>query len=555
MSGRSGRGPGLPRWPGDLASDCERKGSPGGVSTEPVAIDAEPPAVMRQGQEAEPHACAALRACLDELVRARVRYCSWKSNDHLLAALAGQTDIDLLVDARDAGTFAAVASVRGLKPVDPPPAAAYPAMQHYLGLDQESGRLFHLHLHFRLVLGQKYTKNHHLPVERQLLDSTRRLYGVPIPAADVELAVLVVRALLKYRARDVVKDVVRVRSPGIPDATRAEIAWLRGGRDLEAIRPGLDAISSVVPVDIVASFLEVVAGDPRSGVEVWRLSTRLRRALRNFQRRGRLPATATYGRALWTRRPRWLLGHQVEPRMTLPRGGTTVALIGADGAGKSTVAAEAARWLGWKLEARVHYLGSKQSSPSTTWLYLGFRALRRGHRAASRRLGEGSPATRPIAAVRDLTLALHHLAVGRDRRRHLARARRDARAGRIVILDRYPLAYLSERAEHRLLDGPQIESVLGPDLSWPVQALAGAERRLYRRFGLPDQLVLLDVDPLVAAGRKPDHRLDVIRTKSRAAAELAGLAEAVGASVTRIDADQRLDRVVLDVKARLWDVL
>jgi hypothetical protein len=97
--------------------------------------------------------------------------------------------------------------------------------------------------------------------------------------------------------------------------------------------------------------------------------------------------------------------------------------------------------------------------------------------------------------------------------------------------------------------------VLGPDLSWPARALAGAERRLYRRFGLPDQLVLLDVDPLVAAGRKPDHRLDVIRTKSRAAVELAGLAEAAGASVTRIDADQRLDRVLLDVKARLWDVL
>jgi len=528
---------------------------PGGVSTEPVAIDVEPLAVMRRGQDAETCACAALRACLEELARARVRHCSWKSNDHLLAALAGETDLDLLVDAHHAGTFVAVASGQGLKPVVPPAAAAYPAMQHYLGLDQESGRLFHLHLHFRLVLGQRYTKNHHLPVERQLLDSTRSLYGVPIPAADLELAILVVRALLKYRARDVVKDALGVRSPGIPDETQTEIEWLRGSRDLEAVRSGLDAISAVVPVDIVSAFLEVVACDQRSGVEVWRLRTRLRRALRDLQRRGRLRAAASYGRALWRRRPRWLLGPRVEPRMTLPRGGTTVALIGADGAGKSTVAAEVARWLGWKLEARVHYLGSKQPSPPTNWLYLGFRALRRGHRAACRRLGKGSPATRPIAALRDLTLALHHLAVGRDRRRHLARARHDARVGRIVILDRYPLASLSDRAEHRLLDGPQIESVLGPDLSWPAQALAGAERRLYRRFGLPDQLVLLDVDPLMAAGRKPDHRLDVIRTKSRAAVELAELAEAAGVSVTRIDADQRLDRVLLDVKARLWDVL
>jgi hypothetical protein len=520
-----------------------------------VAIDAEPLAVVRQGQDAEPRARAALRGCLDELVRTRVRHCSWKSNDHLLAALAGDTDLDLLVDAHDAGTFAKVASGRGLKAVVPPPGAAYPAMRHYLGLDQESGRLFHLHIHFRLVLGQRYTKNHHLPVERQLLDSTRSLHGVPIPAADLELAILVVRILLKYRARDVVKDVLRVRSPGIPDETRAEIEWLRGGRDLEVIRSGVDPISAVVPVDIVSSLLELLACDPRSGVQVWRHRTRLCRALRDLQRRGRPRAAASYGRALWQRRPRWLLGPCVEPRMTLPRGGTTVALIGADGAGKSTVAGEVARWLGWKLEARVHYLGSKQPSPLTNWLYLGFRALRRGHRAACSRLGEGSPAMRPIAALRDLTLALHHLAVGRDRRRHLARARHDARAGRIVILDRYPLACLSDRAEHRLLDGPQIEAVLGPDLSRPARALAGAERGIYRRFGLPDHLVLLDVDPLVATGRKPDHRLDVIRTKSRAAAELAGLAEAAGAPVTRIDANQPLDRVLLDLKARLWDVL
>ena len=532
---------------------AERKGSER-VSTEPVAIDAEPLAAVRQGQDAEPCACVALRACLDDVVRARVRHCSWKSNDHLLAALAGETDLDLLVDAHDAARFAAVASGRGLKPVVPPPAATYPAMQHYLGLDCASGRLFHLHIHFRLVLGQRHTKNHHLPVERQLLESTRSLHGVPVPAADLELAILVVRALLKYRARDVVKDVLRVRSPGIPVETRAEIEWLRGGRDLEAVRSGLHAVSSVVPVDIVCSFLEVVACDPRAGGEVWRLRSRLRRALRDFERRGRLRAAATYGRALWRSRPRWLLGHPVERRMTLPRGGTTVALIGADGAGKSTVAGEVARWLGWKLDARVHYLGSKRPSPPTTWLYLGFRALRRGHRAASRRLGEGAPATRPIAALRDLTLALHHLAVGRDRRRHLARARHDARVGRIVIFDRYPLACLSDRAEHRLLDGPQIEAVLGPDLSWPARALAGAERRLYRRFVLPDHVVLLDVDPLVANGRKPDHRFDVICTKSRAAAELAGLAEAAGAPVTRIDANRPLHRVLLDLKARLWDV-
>ena len=524
------------------------------MSTEPVAIDVAPLAAGDRARPADPPACAALRACLDDLARARVRFCAWKSNDHLLAALAGETDLDLLVDARDAVTFATVMARRGLKRLVPPATATYPGMRHYLGFDPGSGRLFHLHAHFALVLGQRYAKNHHLPLEREVLDRARSLHGVPVPAPDAELALLVARALLKYRARDLTKDVLGVRSPGIPEATRAEVRWLLG-QGAEPTALGGDAVGTVVSSDIVSRFLQLMETGPRSGVDILRLKARLEHSLRGFQRRSRLHASATYGRALVRRRRRRLLGQRDEPAMTLSGGGTTVALVGADGAGKSTVAVEVARWLGWKLEARVHYLGSKQPSHPTTWLYVGFRALRRGHRAASRRVGEGSAATIPLAELRDLALALHHVAVGLDRRRHLGQARDDARAGAIVLTDRYPLGCLSDRLDHRLLDGPQIEAVLGPRLSWPVRTLASAERRMYGRFGLPDHLVLLDVDPVVAAGRKPDHRLDTIRTKSRAGAELADLAEAAGVAVTRVDADQPLDRVLLDVKGGLWDVV
>jgi hypothetical protein len=525
------------------------------VSTEPVTIDVVPPTFAGAGYGPDRHAVPALLACLGELVDARVRHCSWKSNDHLLAALAGETDLDLLVDPQDGAAFAALASRHGLKRVIPPPAAAFPAMEHYLGLDRGSGRLFHLHVYFQLVLGARFVKNHRLPVERELLDRTRKLSGIPVPPAELELGILVARALLKYRARDVVKDVLGVRAPGIPAETQGEIEWLRGGRDLESIGSGLNPIGAVVPANIVASFLDVMARDPRSGLELVRLRARLRRALRHLRRHSRVGAGATYALALWRHRRHLAVGRRGPPAMALPGGGTTVALIGADGSGKSTVAAEVVRWLGWKLDARVHYLGSKAPSPPTDGLYLGFRALRRSHRAVSRRLGDGSPAARSIAALRDLALALHHLSVGGDRRRQHARARRRAYAGGIAVLDRYPLAGLSDRPDHRLLDGPQIAAVVGPRLGWFGRALSEVEARQYRRFGLPDHLVLLDVDPLVAARRKPDHRLEVIRAKARAAAELAALAEATGVDVVRIDANRPLDRVLLDVKGRLWDAL
>jgi thymidylate kinase len=523
------------------------------VSTEAVAIDVGE-ASTSPGSTFEGAAVAALVACLDDLVNAHVRHCAWKSNDHLLAALAGETDIDLLVDPRSAGDFAAVISRHGAKRVVPPRAAAYPGMQHYVGLDRESGRLFHLHVHFQLVLGERYVKNYRLPIEDQVLDGTRTLDGVPVPVADLELAILAVRALLKYRARDVAKDLLGIRSPGIPEDTRAEIEWLRAGRDLTSVRSGMAPIRTTVPIDVVSSFLAVVARDPRPGLALLRLRARLRWDLRRLRRRGRMRAGATYAHALWRRRRRLLSGRRDEPRMTLPGGGTTVAFVGADGAGKSTVAADVARWLGWKLDARVHYLGSKQPSRPTEWLYLVFRALRRSQRATSRRLGQGSLAARPIATVRDMALALHYLSVGLDRQRHHARAHREARAGRIVIFDRYPLTRVSDRPEHQALDGRQVAVGLAQPPGW-LAVLASVEARLYRRFELPDHVVFLDVDPVVAARRKPDHHPDVIRSKCSAAAELAALAQAAGGHVTRIDANQPLDRVLLDVKARLWDAL
>ena len=53
-------------------------------------------------------------------------------------------------------------------------------------------------------------------MERAFLESRRRQDGVPVPAPELELGVLSVRALLKYRARDVVKDVLEDPLAGDP---------------------------------------------------------------------------------------------------------------------------------------------------------------------------------------------------------------------------------------------------------------------------------------------------------------------------------------------------
>ena len=71
---------------------------------------------------------------------------------------------------RHAAAFRAVAGRLGIKALIPPADGRHPATEHYLGLDDATGRLFHVHVQYLLVLGERYAKNYILPLEHAFLD-------------------------------------------------------------------------------------------------------------------------------------------------------------------------------------------------------------------------------------------------------------------------------------------------------------------------------------------------------------------------------------------------
>ncbi|HEY3671107.1 MAG TPA: hypothetical protein VGN51_09235 [Acidimicrobiia bacterium] len=486
---------------------------------------------------------------LDDLDVHGIAHCSWKSNEHLAAALAGETDLDLLVDHDAHSAFHAVAARHGLKQLVPPSEAAFPGMEHLLGFDRPSGRLFHLHVHYQLVLGEQFVKNHRLPIEREMLRDTRRQDGVRVARPELELAVLVIRALLKYRARDFVKDLLGVRSPGIRDALLTELHWLLDRTDDATVRATLAACSAL-PTDIVCDFLVATARTRRPAIAYLRLRRRTRSWLGDRARVSRARALTTYGVAVVRRHRR-----RTFPRMTPVGGGGSLALVGADGAGKSTAACAVAEWLGWKVDTRVAYLGSKPPSRAARATYLAFRTCRRGERALAERYGADGLATRAVRETRNASRALNQYAVGRQRARAYAVAQRDSARGCMVVLDRFPCGTLVPHADGALLDGPQIVATAGPRPNRAVRLLAAAEEHLYGRFPPPDAIVVLDVDPVTAFGRKPDHDPGVLRAKSSAAEVLSRREGRAGPRIRTIDANQSFDRVVSDVKSELWRVV
>src|SRR3989442_160129 len=135
-----------------------------------------------------------------------VRYCQWKSVWAIERLLSGESDLDLLIDRRQSRYAQEVLARCGFKRFMATEATGYSAVEDYVGLDPEAGRLVHCHVHYRLILGEPNLKSYRLPWEKLLLD-TRRLdaaTNVFVAESNLEMVLLFVRFSAKLRWREIV---------------------------------------------------------------------------------------------------------------------------------------------------------------------------------------------------------------------------------------------------------------------------------------------------------------------------------------------------------------
>lgn len=498
----------------------------------------EPSAPVVAGMKLRPETDMGLtgvRRLFDDLNRQDVRYCHWKSNVRLGMAVCGKTDLDLLVDPQHSQRFHQIISKHGLKTLRAAPGKRYPGVENYLGFDPETGELFHLHVHYQLILGEQHIKNYVLPLTDRFLSAVQLRSGVKVPRPELELIVFCARALLKYRDRDAIKDFLSIRSPGLSPVVLQEIEWLLEQTWPEVLEQTSQDLDGVIPAKIVHSLLSCIDHSPRDGARLFQLRQQLRKALRPYRRQNQLRASLTYFRELWFRR---------QTRMRLQDGGCLLVLIGTDGAGKSTMCRLLQKWLSWKLDARLFYLGSKQPSQRSKLLYLLFRASRRSQRAVAGRRGHENWLARKLASLRQALRYSHMVSLAQDRLRRYEAAQRLAAAGAVVIFDRFPLT--------TDLDGAKIERLAQENGSSLAHSFSRIEKDIYDRFQIPEHLFLLDVTPDVSLSRKPDHHREAIEAKYQS---LQALANNDALPIRRIDASQPLEDVSLRLKQSIWQIL
>ncbi|HET6624794.1 MAG TPA: hypothetical protein VFG63_00255 [Nocardioidaceae bacterium] len=473
--------------------------------------------------------CAALEA-------EGVVYSHWKSNEALARSMTGDNDLDLLVARPDQGRFLEVLARLGFKAAALPAVREVPAVVHYYGLDKASGRLVHVHAHFRLVLGEDTTKNFWLPIERAYLASSHLDRIFPVPAPEFELAVLVLRLVLKHSTWDAM---LQARG-ALAASEQRELEWLQERTDWSRAEA---VVAEHLP------FLLDVWPECRRAVEPGcplttrvRAAHRLAQALRACARRPALQDTTLrlIRRTTWGAR-RYVLRRPVRKRLVT--GGAVVAIVGGDGAGKSTAVDGVVDWLSRAFVVRRVHLGRPPKSLSTVVV--------KGTLVAARRVGMFGDLSEPTAPPADPTRApstgwlAWHVLTARDRHRLYVRARRVAANGGLVVCDRYPLAQLKS------MDGPRTAWARGlPGLTRLGAALVEREARYYAAFTRPDVLAVLRVDPEIAVRRKTDEEEHYVRRRST---------EVWNAtwddSIVTVDAAQPAADVLADLRGVVWERL
>ena len=223
---------------------------------------------------------------------------------------------------------------------------------------------------------------------------------------------------------------------------------------------------------------------------------------------------------------------------------TTVAIIGADGAGKTTVARQLPARL--RVPARYVYLGANPASAThalpTTRVVHRLRT-RRGTAAAGgppplgRSLApsrEGSDAARAVRSGRAAARTAHQIAEGTYQRTVIAWHRR---RGRVVVVDRW---YGADHHAHELAPGRHLA------LSRRVRAAF-----IRRAFGAPDLVLLLDAPVEVLHARKGEGTLEEL-TQRRA--EYVDYLASVPLG-WRIDASSPLENVLAEASAAIERVV
>jgi hypothetical protein len=487
----------------------------------------------------DPHVLSLVVALAEALDEAQIPYCHFKSNEALDRSMRGEADLDLLIGAEGASSFSEILLQLGFKEARPTAGREVPGVSQSYGLDEPTGRLVQVHAHRHLVIGDHTTKNFRLEIEPEYLAGAVAAPLLRVPQPEHELVLFVLRMVAKHCT----PDAMMMLQGRLSASERRELSWLSERSDPDRVAGFLAAALPYVSSTLFDRCLRAV----RPGASLWfraRTAGRLHRALDADGRRSRRGDAAV---RIW-RRIAWGIRRLVRgaPKKKPAGGGMLVAIVGGDGAGKTTAVADLAGWLSGPFATKRIHLGKPPPHVATL--------LVKGPMALLRRLGIFRVTRIPAYRLRDAAAPfpghawlLWNVLTARDRYLAYRHARRWVIGGGLVVSDRMPLPQL------RTMDGCRTSWLIGSArLGTLARRLVALEMSYYAKIKAPDILIVLRVDPAIAVRRKVgEDDPDSVRER---AGEIFDT-DWTGTPAVVIDAARPPDEVASTIRRIVWSRL
>lgn len=442
-----------------------------------------------------------------------IKYCSWKGNSGLFKSFNGEKDFDLLVSIDDKEAFKKILSSFNYKKRYSTFDKIYAGTEDYIGIDSTNGKMFHLHVYYKLIIGKKFKKNYRIPIEELVLSTSilDENYPIKIIKTEIELLLRIIRIFLKIEPqKSIYKKMLSSKIYHEFELLNNKIDNLVFNKYAEHLFPEISLLFKQISEKKLENYS--IYRMVKNKIKIMGFLKRYRiYSEREIQKESKIRKIANNHSKSWT-----------------SPGGLSIAFVGADGSGKSSTVSNIENWLGWKLWVRTAYMGIPKN---ISWKVLDYLIK------VTKKLNFGF--------LKNILDIIRSLFAAKSRYKNYVKFEMKKNQGAIVLFDRYPMNEFWSM--EKPMDGPRLVG----HKKWDI-----VEKNIYDKIDKPDYVIILkvSVDDALERKNKKNTELDELKITKK----IEGVEKLIKKNMERhivIDTSNGQRETLLEIKRHLWRLI